>query len=324
MPVQWGLGHMAKGTTLTFTHPDAYAGELGDARVTLTITGAGAFAASLTKLQLPHLQIFRCKENTSRIAFIALPPEQSFLSFPIGPHAPIFGNLVLGRRELLLYGAAERVHQRSTGACQWGMIAFSSERLAKYSKALTGRMITPSAVSRVFQPERAEALAFRNLFRQACRITKNPEFMENSEIARALEQEIFYAIIHCLTVQRAGRASSTVQHHTAVMARFEEILHNRLDEKIAIPQLCAELEVPDRTLRMCCAEHLGISPTRYILLLRLNKVRAALLRGLPTTSSVSEVARKHQFMELGRFSVTYRTVFGESPSMTLQRHREAN
>jgi hypothetical protein len=30
-------------------------------------------------------------------------------------------------------------------------------------------------------------------------------------------------------------------------------------------------------------------------------------------------ARDHQFLELGRFAVTYRTTFGESPSVTLQR-----
>jgi hypothetical protein len=35
--------------------------------------------------------------------------------------------------------------------------------------------------------------------------------------------------------------------------------------------------------------------------------------------SVAEVARNHQFAELGRFAVTHRTTFGESPSATLQR-----
>jgi hypothetical protein len=31
------------------------------------------------------------------------------------------------------------------------------------------------------------------------------------------------------------------------------------------------------------------------------------------------LARNNQFLEFGRFAVTYRTIFGESPSVTLQR-----
>jgi hypothetical protein len=34
-----------------------------------------------------------------------------------------------------------------------------------------------------------------------------------------------------------------------------------------------------------------------------------------------EIARDHQFLELERFAVTYRTTFGESPSATLHRDR---
>ena len=75
----------------------------------------------------------------------------------------------------------------------------------------------------------------------------------------------------------------------------------------------------ERTLRMCCAKFLGVSPTRYLLLQRLNKARAALRRADPAKASVAEVARHHQFLELGRFAVTYRTTFGESPSVTLHR-----
>jgi hypothetical protein len=36
-------------------------------------------------------------------------------------------------------------------------------------------------------------------------------------------------------------------------------------------------------------------------------------------ATVAEIARNHQFLELGRFAVTYRAIFGESPSVTLER-----
>jgi hypothetical protein len=47
-------------------------------------------------------------------------------------------------------------------------------------------------------------------------------------------------------------------------------------------------------------------------------VRLALLRADPETTSVKEIARNHQFLELGRFAVVYRAVFGELLSFTLR------
>jgi len=44
-----------------------------------------------------------------------------------------------------------------------------------------------------------------------------------------------------------------------------------------------------------------------------------LLRADPETASVAEIAQSHHFLELGRFAVAYRTLFGEIPSFTLRR-----
>jgi AraC-like DNA-binding protein len=41
------------------------------------------------------------------------------------------------------------------------------------------------------------------------------------------------------------------------------------------------------------------------------------------TETVTEVATQFGFSELGRFSVEYRKLFGESPSMTLHRASRA-
>jgi transcriptional regulator GlxA family with amidase domain len=164
-------------------------------------------------------------------------------------------------------------------------------------------------------------LRFKRLFREACRLVETgKKLFERPEVARALEQELLHAVVNCLaTENEVGDAAKTRHHHAALMVRFEEALTRHIDQKLSMPALCAELGVAERTLRMCCAEFLCVSPIRYLLLQRLNRARAALQRASPSTASVAEVARNNQFLEFGRFAVTYRSVFGESPSTTLQR-----
>lgn len=313
---------MAEDGTLTFSDPDGYAAAFGDARVNFTITGAGDFTARMTRLKLQHLEMYRCSENLPRIAYISFPCERMMLSFQIGStRPPVCGGLALRNGDIVFHGCGERVHQRSDGECQWGLMSLSAAQLAYCSEALIGRPIASPHASSVLHPARAAALRFQRLFRQACRLAETgTELIGRPEVARALEQQILHAIVHCLADHHEADATASArQHHAAVMVRFEEALTKHMNKKLNIPSLCAEIGVAERTLRMCCAEFLGVSPTRYFLLQRLNRARAALRRADPSTASVAEVARNNQFLEFGRFAVTYRTIFGESPSTTLQR-----
>jgi AraC-like DNA-binding protein len=52
---------------------------------------------------------------------------------------------------------------------------------------------------------------------------------------------------------------------------------------------------------------------------RMHLTRRALLCADPSMSTVTRIVTDHGFWELGRFSVAYRALFGESPSETLRR-----
>jgi AraC-like DNA-binding protein len=312
---------MSERGTQTFDDPDDYAAAFGEACVNLTIMGARDFTARLTRLKLQHLEVYWCRESLPRIAYISFPPERVVLSFPIGGASPLFGGSALRNGNIVLHSRAERMHQRSNGVCQWGMMLFSAKQLANCGEALIGQPITSPRVSRVLRPTRAETLGFRSLFKHACHLADiGRNLIERPEVARALEQEMLHAVVHCLAADDAGDIVKTRRRHAAVVVRFEEVLTKHIDRKPNMQALCAEVGVAERTLRMCCAEVLGVSPTRYLLLRRLNRARAALRRADPSTATVAEVARNNQFLEFGRFAVTYRSIFGESPSTTLQRN----
>jgi transcriptional regulator GlxA family with amidase domain len=90
-------------------------------------------------------------------------------------------------------------------------------------------------------------------------------------------------------------------------------------ETVYVSELCAELGIASRTLRYCCSKYLGVGPKRYRHLQRMYFARAALLDAGADQTSVTKVATQFGFLELGRFAVEYKAMFGESPSATLRR-----
>jgi AraC-like DNA-binding protein len=66
-----------------------------------------------------------------------------------------------------------------------------------------------------------------------------------------------------------------------------------------------------------------MGPIRYLTLRRMHLARRALLGADASKTNVTRIVTDHGFWELGRFSVAYRALFGESPSETLRRPAES-
>ena len=91
------------------------------------------------------------------------------------------------------------------------------------------------------------------------------------------------------------------------------------DRKITTADLAAASGVAERTLRKHFREFVGYSPLAYGRRLRLSAVRDELVRN-PDDAAITEIATRHGFNHLSRFSREYRRCFGELPSSTVRRH----
>jgi AraC family ethanolamine operon transcriptional activator len=72
-------------------------------------------------------------------------------------------------------------------------------------------------------------------------------------------------------------------------------------------------------LRLITHEFVGMGPTQYLRLERLNRVKRALAESDPRIASVGDIAAEYGFWESGRFAALYRATFGEGPRDTLRR-----
>jgi len=309
---------MAESGTAVFTNPDDYRAGIGDASMDLVFTDQGEFKGHLTRLKLDNFHIFRSHENIPRIAYISLAPNRTFVSFPLTSSAHVWNGVEIQLGDIALHSPGERGHQWTKGTSHWGLISLPSAQLAYYCKTLAELVLAEQPVAQILRPQPSIAVQLRRLHSRACTIAeKKPELFARGEAARAVEQEFIQALVNCLST--AVGDNRPVTRHVEIMKRFEEMLRADFGKQPNTFEICAEIGVPERTLRKCCVKFLGLSPSRYILLRRLNLVRAQLRRAGPAIGTVAEVAFRYHFSELGSFAADYRTLFGETPSETLRK-----
>jgi transcriptional regulator GlxA family with amidase domain len=124
--------------------------------------------------------------------------------------------------------------------------------------------------------------------------------------------------IECLAGNAIDVGSASRRRHAELMARFAAMTRTKCEGRLSASEIAAALGVSDRTLRTCCKLHLNMSPSHYLRAHRMQLARRALRNADPFETSVSQVARRYGFSELGRFAASYRARFGELPSATLK------
>jgi transcriptional regulator GlxA family with amidase domain len=109
------------------------------------------------------------------------------------------------------------------------------------------------------------------------------------------------------------------QRYQQIVQRIEDLARAQIRDPVCIRDLCRSVAVSQRMLRSAFHEVHGVAPYRYIRTLRMMEARKGLLSPASTDATVTQIATDCGFLELGRFSVEYREIFGESPSATLRR-----
>jgi AraC family transcriptional regulator, ethanolamine operon transcriptional activator len=96
-----------------------------------------------------------------------------------------------------------------------------------------------------------------------------------------------------------------------------EFIDSRLSEPVTIADICAAVRVCPRTLCYSFEAVLGVTPSRYLLATRLNRVRRDIIThsgGVP----LQVLAARWGLCHMGRFAHYYRETFGERPSDTMR------
>lgn len=312
---------MAWSRVFDFADPSDCQTVLPSARLELIPTVKGNFHAEITQIGMDRLLMHRFRVSLPQVNTVAVKPGRRSIGFLTEPNSPPFrhcglevlpGDIVVNR--------FDAVHQRSDANLHYGTMSLPTDDLDAAAETIIGREFPNTPHKRIVRADAAlmhRLLKLHNGVGQLAHDT--PDILELPQVLRALENELIHIMVRCLAEGAAMEPTAGDCRHDTIIARFEEFLEANPDRPLYLTEICSAIDVAERTLRASCEEHLGMGPIRYLTLRRMHLVRRALLCSDPSKATVTQVVTDHGFWELGRFSVAYRMLFGESPSHTLRR-----
>lgn len=99
-----------------------------------------------------------------------------------------------------------------------------------------------------------------------------------------------------------------------VIRRAKDYIDAHLADDVRIPDLCRYCAVSLSTLERAFKEEIGVTPLRYMLVVRLHESRLKLRSKDALHQSVAHIASKCGFTHMGRFARAYHQHFGVLPS----------
>jgi AraC-like DNA-binding protein len=312
---------MPSSAVRTFSDPDDYTAAMRATRAELTVTGRGDFTAKLIRIDLHRLWMQRFSDNLPRVAHSAIIAGRSFISFRTQPGPRLVWNGVeVQPTSITRHNECHETHHLSSGLACFGAMSLPVEDMASVGAAMAGCDLAPPRNTMTLTPPPAAMATLQRLHAAAGLLAeKAPEVIADPDAAHGLEQALIEAMARCLGEGGVSEDSVAQRQHELIMRRFRRVVEENPDQPLFIPEICAAIRVAGRTLRVCCHEHLGMGPKRYLLLRRMHLARRALREAAPGAAAVTEIATRYGFWQFGRFAVEYRSLFGEMPSATLHR-----
>jgi AraC-like DNA-binding protein len=133
---------------------------------------------------------------------------------------------------------------------------------------------------------------------------------------RSIVDAMTGTIMHSLPPDSRGPLPSASQ----LVGKVGDYLDAAALRPVHISEICAQLNVSRRSLHRAFYDVLGMGPITFLRHKRLCAIHSVLRDSDPATVTVARVAIQHGFVELGRFSHYYHSLFGEYPSETLGAH----
>ena len=146
-------------------------------------------------------------------------------------------------------------------------------------------------------------------------VVRHPELLRDPAVSAQMEEEVLGSILDAAEMVDGPEPARPWRE---LALRAEAHLRDTLAEAPQLSEICRAVRASPRSLHSSFKTTFNTTPKAYQIALRLDAVRNDLLRA-PEGTTVTSVAMKWGFFQLGRFAGDYRRMFGEGPRDTLRK-----
>jgi AraC family ethanolamine operon transcriptional activator len=214
----------------------------------------------------------------------------------------------------------DAVDYRVSGRLSYAFVTFDAERLLKQVGEDALRLDKGFWEQRRWfrAPAALRAAIVRTVQSMVWHVARS-DWTVTGQALHQLQSELTECFLRGIVFDERSSLERQALSCAAIVRKVEDWVDGQAPETIQIGDLCAALHLSRRTLQRAFTETLGMGPAHYLMLKRLAAVRTELRRSDPLEVTVTDVATKYGFWELGRFAHEYRQLFRERPSETLSK-----
>jgi AraC-like DNA-binding protein len=205
------------------------------------------------------------------------------------------------------------------------VVRISVEALTRHFALMTGSAPpAPLRFDHVLRESQAPFVALkRHLLATMARIDAGDLGPATGRSSEEVESSLLSAIILSLPHDRWSELTAPPPAPSPrSVRRVVDFIHANAHQPITLEELVAVSGVAGRTLFKHFHAFKGMGPMAYLRRIRMDRVREALAAAGPG-ETVTGIALRWNFHELGRFAGAYRRIFGETPSATLRRRQRS-
>jgi AraC family ethanolamine operon transcriptional activator len=201
------------------------------------------------------------------------------------------------------------------------IVGIAEEQLARMSKILD----LPPLNSLIKEAEVVDCCPLTvaqlryKLYQLTHELVTNPELLNHVGFSNEVEVEFLQQLLLALNGGKSISPISTPRRKEYTLKCAEEYINQYVYKGLTIREICEDLNISERTLRSAFCDHYGISPKTYLKRYQLTQIHRQLRQAEPSSVTVSAIANNWGFWHMGQFAKDYTAMFGELPSVTLQR-----
>ncbi|MEB3161335.1 MAG: helix-turn-helix domain-containing protein [Synechocystis sp.] len=285
--------------------------------------GSQTVDVSLEAIQLPRLSLMKLKARGTRIVPLSRRP---YTAITFVRHGEVqLANAGQTHRFLPHLAIGHNPHdpvELISDSSEMLVPIFHQQAVLDYAASIPQALVKPGQNFQIPTGINMMTPAAQGLYRSLCFLWE--EFQQqspwfNSPLSITEYENFLFSQLLNLQDQTCCVDLNSATSLSKILTMAETYISANLETSLTVEAIAAGVGVSPSTLFKTFKHQLDITPMQFVKRQKLEAARECLIKACPKTITVTEVALRYGFWNVGRFSKEYRQVFQESPAATLRR-----